>query len=150
LNSSEAVPGEPLPEDSGALPTRVEVAAGIILRGTYVLISRRLHGSHLGGLWEFPGGGIEPDETLEQCLVREIREELNLTVRVGRPCISVEQAYPEKHVILHFFFCVPVSGTPEALGCQEFRWVPVTELDQFEFPAADKPVIELLKKVPGL
>jgi mutator protein MutT len=129
---------------------RVEVAAGIILRGTYVLIARRFQEAHLGGLWEFPGGTREAGETLEECLVREIREELDLTVRVGRHSMSVLQEYPEREVMLHFYFCVPVSGTPEALGCQEFRWVPFDELDQFEFPPADRPVLEQLKAVKGI
>ena len=150
-NSDPKAPAsEPGSSSDASTPRRVEVAAGIILRGSYVLISRRYQDSHLGGLWEFPGGTRELPESLEECLQREIREELNLTVRVGRPCVSVEQAYPERHITLHFFFCVPVAGTPEALGCQEFRWVHVHELDQFEFPPADTPVLELLKQVPGL
>jgi 8-oxo-dGTP diphosphatase len=148
-NSRPPFDGDP-GSSGGSFPRKVEVAAGIILRGPYVLISRRYEDAHLGGLWEFPGGTREIAESLEECLQREIREELNLTVRVGRPCLSVEQTYPERHITLHFFFCVPVSGTPEALGCQEFCWVHVHDLDQFEFPPADKPVIELLKQVSGL
>jgi len=129
---------------------RVEVAAGIILRGTYVLIAKRLPDAHLGGMWEFPGGTREEGETLEECLVREIREELDLTVRVGRRSHTVTENYPDREVTLHFFYCVPVAGTPEALGCAEFRWVPCHELDQYEFPPADRPVLEQLKVVRGI
>lgn len=131
----------------------IEVAAGIILRGPYILIARRLADAHLGGLWEFPGGTLEPGETLEECLVREIREELNLTVRVGRRLLSVDEEYPAtperagRQLRLHFFVCTPEAGTPEALECQEFRWVQAHELDQFEFPRADQPVLQQLKSV---
>jgi 8-oxo-dGTP diphosphatase len=128
---------------------KIEVAAGIILRGPYVLIARRFPEAHLGGYWEFPGGTREAGESLEECLVREIREELDLTVRVGRRSLSVDEEYPDRHVQLHFFYSVPVSGTPEARGCQEFRWVTFDELDQFEFPPADHPVLQQLKKVRG-
>jgi 8-oxo-dGTP diphosphatase len=144
------VTGNSAPEQRDGPPVRVEVAAGIILRGQYVLIARRFREAHLGGLWEFPGGRVESGESLEQCLVREIREELNLTIRVARPCCTVEEAYPDRHVVLHFFFCVPVQGTPEALGCAEFRWVHTGELENFEFPAADRPVLEHLKAVQGI
>ena len=129
----------------------IDVAAGVILRGSYILIARRLADAHLGGLWEFPGGTLEPGETLEECLVREIREELNLTVRVGLKLRTVEEEYPAeagreaRRIRLHFYLCTPESGTPEALECQEFRWVQVPELDQFDFPAADLPVLEQLK-----
>lgn len=131
----------------------IEVAAGVILRGPYILIARRMADAHLGGLWEFPGGTLEAGETLEECLLREIREELNLTVRVGRRLLSVEEDYAAtpgraaRRIRLHFFLCTPESGTPEAVECQEFRWVQAHELDQFEFPAADQPVLQQLKTV---
>jgi mutator protein MutT len=128
----------------------IEVAAGIILRGPYILIARRLADAHLGGLWEFPGGTLEPGETLEECLVREIREELNLTVRVGRRLLSVEEEYPAteeragRQLRLHFFVCTPEAGTPEARSA---RMLQAHELDQFEFPSADQPVLQQLKSV---
>ncbi len=131
-------------------PARVEVAAGIILRGAWVLISKRRPDARYGGLWEFPGGTREEGETLEECLVREIKEELDITVRVGRRSHSITESHPDREVTLHFFYCVPVAGTPEALGCQEFRWVPCHELDQFEFPPADRPILDQLKVVRGI
>lgn len=123
----------------------IQVAAGIILRGPYILISRRFPEAHLGGLWEFPGGTLEAGETLEECLVREIREELNLSVRVGRKAHRAHQVHPEREIDLHFYFCTPEAGTPEAIGCQEFRWVQAHELEQFEFPDSNRPVLEQLK-----
>jgi 8-oxo-dGTP diphosphatase len=123
----------------------IEVAAGIIRRDGHILIARRPADSHLGGLWEFPGGTREPGETLEECLVREIREELDFTVRVERHALAVTQSYPDRDVHLHFFECVPVAGSPAALGCQEFRWVAPPELDGYEFPPADRTMLERLK-----
>lgn len=136
------------PLDATPRPVR-EVAAGIILRGPYVLIARRLEDAHLGGLWEFPGGQLEPGETLEECLVREIQEELNLTIRVGRHTLTVHQSYPDRDVRVHFYYATPVAGTPEAVGCQEFRWVLVDDLGKFDFPPADQPLIARLKSVTG-
>jgi len=125
------------------------VAAGVIRRGEFVLIARRLPEAHLGGYWEFPGGTREEGESLEECLVREIKEELDLTVRVGRHALTVRQEYPERLLDLHFYLCTPVAGTPEAIGCDEFRWVTIPELRDFEFPAADRPLIEQLQAAPG-
>jgi 8-oxo-dGTP diphosphatase len=125
------------------------VAAGVIRRGDYVLIARRLAHAHLGGFWEFPGGTREAGETLEECLVREIEEELGLTVRVGRHAMTVRQDYPDRTLDLHFYLCTPVAGTPEARGCAEFRWVTVAELSDFEFPPADMPLIAQLQAVSG-
>jgi 8-oxo-dGTP diphosphatase len=137
-------------DPAASLPDRVEVAAGLIFRGSYLLISRRFPEAHAGGLWEFPGGAREPGESLEECLVREIREELDLTVRVGRHLMSVEHSYPDKNVTLHFYYCVPQAGTPTALGCQEFRWITLGELEDYEFPGADRPVLDQLKTARGM
>ncbi|TPW14288.1 MAG: 7,8-dihydro-8-oxoguanine triphosphatase [bacterium] len=125
------------------------MAAGVIRRGDYVLIARRLAEAHLGGFWEFPGGTREEGETLEECLVREIKEELDLVVRVGRHALTVRQEYPDRSLDLHFYLCTPVEGTPEAIGCAEFRWVTIPDLSGFEFPPADRPLIEQLQAVPG-
>lgn len=125
------------------------MAAGVILRGHYVLIARRPDHAHQGGLWEFPGGTLESGETLEECLAREIHEELGLVVRVGRHVLSVRHAYPDRDVHLHFYYCTAVQGTPEARGCAEFRWVTVDELEAFDFPPADRPLIDQLRTVAG-
>ena len=82
-----------------------EVSAALIFRDGKLLITQRHAEAHLGGLWEFPGGKREPDETFEQCLVREIREELGVEISVGELFESVTHAYPEKTVHLKFFVC---------------------------------------------
>jgi len=122
----------------------VEVAAGLIFRDGKLLITQRHADAHLGGLWEFPGGKREADETFEQCLVRELREELGVEVRAGELFESVTHAYPEKTVHLEFFLCEIRKGEPQPLGCAALRWVSLVELKSYEFPAADARLLEKL------
>ena len=111
-----------------------------------ILLTRRLRGTHLEGLWEFPGGKCDAGETLQACLVREMREERAVDVEVAAsPLLSVTHAYPEKVVALHFFACT-LLGDPEPQLGQEMRWVPRSDLDQYEFPAADRDLITLLRQ----
>jgi mutator protein MutT len=136
---------------SGARPSAlgprpvIDVSAALIFRGGRLLITQRLAKSHLGGLWEFPGGKREPDETFKQCLVREIREELGVEITVGELFESVTHAYPEKTVHLKFFVCLLQSGEPQPLGCQAVKWVGKSELPNYEFPAADAKLLEKLR-----
>jgi len=122
----------------------IEVSAALIFHHGKLLIAQRHAGSHLGGLWEFPGGKREADETFEQCLVREIREELGAEISVGELFEEVTHTYPEKSVHLKFFLCKLVSGEPRPLDCAAIRWVTQTELAGFEFPAADAQLLEKL------
>jgi len=122
----------------------IEVAAGLIFREGKLLITQRHADSHLGGLWEFPGGKREEGETFEQCLVRELREELSVRASVGELFEDLVHVYPEKTVRLKFFLCQLKAGEPEAMGCASFQWVSKAELNDFRFPAADE---QLLKKL---
>lgn len=128
----------------------IEVSAALIFRAGKLLITRRRSQAHLGGLWEFPGGKRESGETYEQCLVREIREELGVTVAVGKLFESVTHAYPEKTVRLEFFVCRLRSGKPEPLGCEALRWVARSELAGYEFPAADARLLKRLQTTAKL
>ena len=122
------------------------VTAGIIRRDGRLLITRRRAGSHLGGLWEFPGGKQEGNESLEACLVREIREELGVTVRAGERIRVVEHEYEEKRVTLHFFSCtLDDHATIRSLEGQEARWVNPSELSSFRFPPPDRCVIDQIQ-----
>jgi mutator protein MutT len=123
----------------------VEVAAGLIFRRGQLLITQRNVESHLGGLWEFPGGKRELGETFEQCLARELREELGIEVAVGELIEGLSHAYPEKTVRLNFYRCQLQSGEPKPLGCADFRWIHAGQLDEFSFPAADQRLLERLK-----
>jgi len=122
----------------------------LIFRGGKLLISRRHSNAHLGGLWEFPGGKRESDETFKQCLVREIREELGVDISVGKLFESVTHAYPEKTVHLKFFVCRLERGEPQRLGCAAFKWISVSELDTCQFPAADTRLLQKLQNSPEL
>jgi mutator protein MutT len=96
----------------------------------------------LGGLWEFPGGKREPNETFEQCLIREISEELGMAIIVGKLFDEITHAYEEKTVYLKFFLCEWIGGQPQALGCASFKWVAKDELARYEFPPADAQLLE--------
>ena len=123
----------------------IEVSAALIFHRGKLLIAQRHAGSHLGGLWEFPGGKREAGETFEQCLVREIREELGVEISVGELFEEVTHAYPEKSVHLKFFRCQLVTGEPQPLDCAAVKWIKKSELAAHEFPAADAQLIEKLK-----
>ena len=121
----------------------VAVVAAVIERGGKLLITRRREGTHLSGLWEFPGGKPEPGEALEEALRREIREELDAVVSVGERIETVDWQYPDKRVSLVFFRC-GLEGEPRPLEGQEMAWVSPTDLGRYEFPAADRMLIERL------
>ena len=127
-------------------PTIIEVAAGLILYDGRYLIAKRRSGVHLAGLWEFPGGKRERGETLEDCLRRELFEELSIRIDEPVPFRMVRHEYPEKTVELHFFRCAIEAGQPRPLDCAEIRWVYPSELGQYQFPPADRPIIEALQR----
>jgi mutator protein MutT len=127
-----------------------DVAAGLIFRDGKLLIALRHDDAHLGGLWEFPGGKLEPGETFEQCLVRELNEELGIEVEVRELMETDTHTYPERTVRLKFFRCDWKANEPKALGCADFRWVTAGQLKDFEFPAADAVLIERLQNESGL
>lgn len=124
----------------------VDVTAGVIRRGSRILITQRRPEAMLGGLWEFPGGKLEPGETLEECLIREIREELDIAIRIERPFLAVAHAYSHFRITLHTFLCRHSRGRVKDLGCSAHRWVTVDQLDDFAFPKADRVVLAELKK----
>ena len=128
----------------------IDVAAGLVIRDGQLLITRRPAGSHLGGLWEFPGGKRQPHETFGQCLVRELREELGIEVRVGRLIERVTHAYPRQTVHLEFYRCRWMRHEPQALGCPEFKWITEAELEDYEFPEADARLVRRLRNCPAL
>ena len=123
----------------------IEVSAALIFRDGQLLITQRHAASHLGGLWEFPGGKREAGETFEQCLVREIREELGVVISVGELFEEIRHDYPEKSVHLKFFICQLISGEPQPLDCAAVKWIDQAGLDTHEFPAADAQLLEKLK-----
>lgn len=124
-----------------------DVSAGILSERGKILITRRPEGTHLEGLWEFPGGKQEDGETPEACLRREMMEELGIRVRLGRPLATIDHAYASKSVTLHFFLCTREEGRPIARQGQAIRWVTVQELGALPFPPPDLKVIDILMNI---
>ncbi|MEP7286576.1 MAG: A/G-specific adenine glycosylase [Chloroflexota bacterium] len=123
-----------------------DVAAGIIWNDqNQVLIAQRPAEGLLGGLWEFPGGKQESGESLPDCLSRELREELAITVEVGSLFLSVKHAFTHFKITLHAFECRYLAGPPQAIQCAAWRWVHLDDLDQFAFGRTDRTVIEALR-----
>jgi len=128
----------------------IEVSAGLVFRNGKLLITQRHKDAHLGGLWEFPGGKREANETFEECLARELREELGIEVEVGEVVESITHTYPEKTVSLKFFQCRWKQNEPKPIDCLDLKWVTAEELRDYEFPAADARLLEMLRSSQGL
>jgi A/G-specific adenine glycosylase len=122
-----------------------DVAAGVVWRRGRVLIDRRKGDGLLGGLWEFPGGKRRAEESLEQAVVREVREELGIEIRCLSPLVTVRHAYTHFRITLHAFECRHVSGRCRPIGCDAFRWVRLAELGDYPFPRANHRVIAALR-----
>ncbi len=128
----------------------IEVAAAIIFHDGRILIAQRNQGSHLSGYWEFPGGKREEGESFEDCLVREIQEELNVEVTVKGLFDSVVYEYPQKIVALKFFLCRYLKGEAKPVGCERFLWISPKELPHYRFPPANEPIVKRLVENPSL
>ncbi|MBY0462816.1 MAG: 8-oxo-dGTP diphosphatase MutT [Alphaproteobacteria bacterium] len=128
----------------------VYVAAGVLERedGSVFLVQRPLH-KEMGGLWEIPGGKIEPDETPEETLIRELKEELGIQVSAPdlSPLTFVSHNYEKFHLVMLVFLCKKWAGTIALQENQEsFEWVRPSDLNNYLMPDADKPLIEVLQK----
>jgi A/G-specific adenine glycosylase len=123
-----------------------EVAAGVIQdRAGRILIARRPPHGMLGGLWEFPGGKRESNETLAECVRREIAEELGIDVEVGPQITVVKHAYTHFRITLHAFMCRYVAGTPQALGCTAWCWIDMDDFEKYAFPVTDHKIVRDLR-----
>ena len=122
------------------------VLAAVIERDGHFLLARRLKGTHLAGLWEFPGGKCEAGEPHDTCLARELREELGVEASIGAELIAIDHVYPERAVRLHFRRC-EIAGDPQPMLGQEIRWVTRDALGAIELPEADRALVQLLQRV---
>lgn len=126
---------------------QVEVAVAILLSDEQkILTSWRQPHQHQGGLWEFPGGKREPDETMLDALKREIHEELGVRVEQAEPFVRIDHDYGDKQVSLDVWLVSQFSGRPSGREGQPLRWQAVNELRADEFPAANVAIIEALKQ----
>ncbi|BDM65908.1 7,8-dihydro-8-oxoguanine-triphosphatase [Shewanella sp. NFH-SH190041] len=126
---------------------RIHVAVGVILGvNNTILLAKRPQHLHQGGKWEFPGGKVEPGESVEQALSRELKEEVAITVNTTEPFMTISFDYPDKQVLLDIHKVTKFSGSPLGVEGQELQWVSKTELQHYEFPEANQPIIHKLQQ----
>jgi A/G-specific adenine glycosylase len=135
----------PMSETKPPLPHKKIGVAVILNTQNEILIDRRPASGLLGGLWEFPGGKIEENETVVDCIKREIKEEIDIEIEVGEHLMTIDHAYTHFKVTLNVYLCRYLSGEPKPIECEEIRWVKLAELDQYPFPKANTQIIERLK-----
>ena len=123
--------------------TTVHVAVGVVRNtANEILIAQRPAGVHQGGKWEFPGGKVRPGETTAQALVRELHEEVGINVTVARPLIQIRHIYTDKQVWLDVWQIDSFTGSPRGCENQPVRWCPQENLAEYEFPAADRAILQ--------
>jgi mutator protein MutT len=133
--------------ESTAAKERIDAPIAIVVRDQLVLITQRKADDTLGGYWEFPGGKCELGETLEQCLARELREEIDIIADPTHRLETIEHDYPTALVRLHPFVCLHVEGEPKLIECQDARWIEPTALRDYQFPPANERLIEAVIKL---
>ena len=125
--------------------SKIIVVVGIIINEkNEILIAQRTEKQSHAGYWEFPGGKVEPGETLEEALHRELQEEVHIKLTRTSPLKTIESNYGEQAIQLNFFRVEKFNGTPHGAEQQEIRWVPLAELTNYQFPKANQPIVELL------
>ncbi len=126
----------------------VHVAVGVILdQDRNILLTRRAPQSHQGGLWEFPGGKVEAGESLERALRRELREELGITIGRTSALLEITHDYGDKAVLLDVHMVWDFTGEARGLEGQPLAWVAAEELAQYQFPAANVPIVDAVTKL---
>jgi len=131
------------------IPHHIVTAAVIRRADGRVLIAQRPVDGMLGGLWEFPGGKCLAGETLQECLRREIREELGVGIAVGGQITKIRHAYSHFRITLHAFLCTLTAGEPQAIACADLAWVTLDELGRYAFPTTDQKIIAALVDARG-
>ncbi|MFQ5450041.1 MAG: A/G-specific adenine glycosylase [Nitrospinaceae bacterium] len=132
------------PAKTSSPTKKIQVSAAVIQRNGKTYIQKRLPGGLMGGLWEFPGGKIEKDESPEDCLKREIREELGLDISIREKLMTIKHSYTQFRVTLHVFLCRPSAGRIRASSCETWKWVSPGEMERYPFPAANVKILRHL------
>ena len=139
------------PADSSSVdPKIIRVAIGIVIKGKTLLICQRKPTAVLGGYWEFPGGKVEPNESDEAAVLRELREELGIVTEIIAALPPIVHTYPHGTVRLQPFFCKLIAGTPAAVDCAAWKWVALPELCDYPFPPANAGLLQRLETDPLL
>jgi len=133
------------PKPHGGEGGAIVVTAAVVERDGRLLVTRRLKGTHLEDHWEFPGGKCDPGETLQECLARELREELAVDAVIGDEILATTHTYPERRVELHFFDATLVGEPSPQLG-QEMQWIRREDLPSLTLPPADDELVRLLMR----
>lgn len=123
----------------------IKVVCAIIINNDQILTTQRGYGE-FKGLWEFPGGKIELNETNKQALVREIKEELNVDIEVNDYLCTINYDYPTFHLEMYAYYCSIISGTIKLIEHQSLKWINKNELDTINWLEADKEIIYKLKQ----
>lgn len=141
------VPAEAIPA-TGGKPMILVAACALVDVDGRILLARRPEGKKMAGLWEFPGGKLDPGETPEAALIRELKEELGIDVAAAclAPFAFASHDYETFHLLMPLFICRRWKGTPTAREGQTLAWVRVAKLTEYEMPPADKPLIPLLRE----
>lgn len=135
----------PRKPEKSAVP-HYDIGAAIVRKNGRILITKRPEDGMLGGLWEFPGGKKESNETIEECVKREMLEELDIYVEVGERIASVKHAYTHFKITLHCFDCRHIGGVLRLIHAADAKWVRPAELTKYAFPKADRVVLDMLIK----
>ena len=126
--------------------SELHVAVGVLTDANgRILIARRPLELHQGGLWEFPGGKVEPGETLQCALVRELKEELGVTVKATEPLLEIRHDYGDREVFLDVHRVIAWQGEAQGMEGQPLAWTLPAALGDFDFPAANVVIVEKLK-----
>jgi mutator protein MutT len=130
-----------------SITPQIQVTAAIIVKNGKVLIAQRPLHDAFGGFWEFPGGKQEPGESLEQCLIREIFEELAVPIQVHRPLFRYTHEFDHLKITLHFFLCTILNGAPACIEVRDWKWIDRSEFDKFAFAKADHKAVTKLNEI---
>lgn len=123
------------------------VCAAVIHDKGKILIAQRMENSHQGLKWEFPGGKVEEGESPEAAVIREIKEELNMDIKVTDVFDVVYHTYDDKSLVMVVYNCIYTGGSIEKIECNDYRWVNIEEMKNYEFANADKKVVTKLSKM---
>ena len=123
----------------------IDVVAGVIRRDGLLLITQRMPDDTLAGYWEFPGGKVDPGEELKAALYRELLEEVGIETEIGEEIHRIVHPYPDRDVRLYFFDVRILSGEPQKIEVADLRWVNVDQLMDYQFPEADRPLLDQLR-----